>query len=80
MLYNVCSRSELIRALEWNHQKIEAVKEKLNLGYLNVKDLEDLAISCNRVSFLSQELIRQRNFKLLAEARKKAEDLGLKWE
>jgi hypothetical protein len=80
MISNVCNRTELMRALKWNCQKIEAVKENLNHGYLNLKELDDLAIACNRVSYLSQELIRERNLQLVAEAQKKLGDSGLQWE
>lgn len=80
MIHNICSRTELIRALERNRQKIEKVEGKLRLGCLNVKDLEELVMFCNRVSFLSQEIIRQRNLKMLAEAQAKKEDPGLQWE
>ncbi len=77
MIHNICSRTELIRALERNRLKSEVVEENLDLGYLNVKDLEELTMFCNRVSFLSQELIRQRNLEILAAAEAKEEGLSL---
>ena len=77
MIHNIYSRTELIRALERNRLKIEVVEENLDLGYLYVKDLEELTMFCNRVSFLSQELIRQRNLEMLAAAAAKEKDLGL---
>jgi|WetSurSiteA1Bulk_404760.scaffolds.fasta_scaffold381686_1 hypothetical protein len=52
MLYNVCSRTELIRSLEENRQKIVEVEGKLSPGYLAAQDLEDLIIFCNRVAFV----------------------------
>jgi hypothetical protein len=80
MIYNVCGRTELIRSLQRNRLKIEEVEEKLGRGYLNAKDLEDLAIYCNRVSYLSQEIIRQRNLKKLAEIQAMSEESSLQWE
>ena len=71
MIHNICSLTELIRALERNRLKIEVVEDKLDLGYLNVKDLEELTMFCNRVSFLSQELIGQRNLEILPQPRQK---------
>ena len=77
MIHNIYSRTDLIRALERNRLKIEVVEENLDLGYLYVKDLEELTMFCNRVSFLSQGLIRQRNLEMLAAAAAKEKDLGL---
>lgn len=80
MIYNVCSQIELIRCLERNRLTIEEVEEKLDRGFLNAKDLEKLSMFCNRVSYLSQEIIRQRNLKMLAEAQAKKENPSLQWE
>ena len=74
------SKLDLIDALKRNRQGLDKFEEKLALGPVNQKDLEDLAMFAGRTSYLCWELIRWRNFQMQLKVAAKKEGPGPEWE
>jgi len=74
------NQDDLIDALKRNRRGIDKVEAKLDLGHVNAKDLEDLAMSAGRTTYLCRELIRWRNLQILVKTAAKEEYPDLEWE
>ena len=74
------SKSDLIDALKRNRQGLDKFEEKSALGHVTNEDLEDLAMSAGRITYLCRELIHWRIFQSNMKAAAKEADPDLEWE